>query len=88
MKLLDTFKNKTVMGVTVQRSAEEKAFVRRLDLFLLTFGCISQVIKYLGMYSSRHACPRIVLSFLQTNRISTMHMFRECRRTSISRATS
>ncbi|KAH0358134.1 hypothetical protein KCU83_g420, partial [Aureobasidium melanogenum] len=27
------------------RSAEEKALVRRLDMFLLTFGCISQVIK-------------------------------------------
>ncbi|CAD0088433.1 unnamed protein product [Aureobasidium mustum] len=26
------------------RSAEEKALVRRLDMFLLTFGCISQVI--------------------------------------------
>jgi hypothetical protein len=24
------------------------AFVRRLDIFLMTFGCISQVIKYLG----------------------------------------
>ncbi|KAH7141478.1 major facilitator superfamily domain-containing protein [Dactylonectria estremocensis] len=30
-----------------ERSPEEKAFVRRLDLFLMTFGCISQVIKYL-----------------------------------------
>lgn len=37
-----------------QRSKEELAFVRRLDIFLLTFGCISQVIKYvetqLGQY--------------------------------------
>ncbi|KAH6889626.1 major facilitator superfamily domain-containing protein [Thelonectria olida] len=30
-----------------ERSAEERAFVRRLDLFLMTFGCISQVIKFL-----------------------------------------
>ncbi|KAF7557695.1 hypothetical protein G7Z17_g397 [Cylindrodendrum hubeiense] len=29
------------------RTPEERAFVRRLDLFLMTFGCISQVIKYL-----------------------------------------
>ncbi|KAK7419051.1 hypothetical protein QQX98_003553 [Neonectria punicea] len=30
-----------------ERTAEERAFVRRLDLFLMTFGCISQVIKFL-----------------------------------------
>ncbi|KAH6975212.1 major facilitator superfamily domain-containing protein [Ilyonectria sp. MPI-CAGE-AT-0026] len=29
------------------RTPEERAFVRRLDLFLMTFGCISQVIKFL-----------------------------------------
>jgi hypothetical protein len=35
------------LTTTVQRSPEEKALVRRLDCFLLFFGCISQVIKYL-----------------------------------------
>ncbi|KPM45127.1 hypothetical protein AK830_g1373 [Neonectria ditissima] len=30
-----------------ERTHEERAFVRRLDLFLMTFGCISQVIKFL-----------------------------------------
>ncbi|KAM0424554.1 hypothetical protein ACHAPT_010270 [Fusarium lateritium] len=30
-----------------ERTPEERAFVRRLDLFLMTFGCISQVIKFL-----------------------------------------
>ena len=30
-----------------KRSALERDLVRRLDIFLLTFGCISQVIKYL-----------------------------------------
>ncbi|KAH6972066.1 major facilitator superfamily domain-containing protein [Ilyonectria sp. MPI-CAGE-AT-0026] len=30
-----------------ERSPEERAFVRRLDFFLLTFGCLSQVIKFL-----------------------------------------
>lgn len=30
-----------------QRSPLERDLVRRLDIFLLTFGCISQVIKYL-----------------------------------------
>lgn len=28
-----------------ERSPEEKGLVRRLDMFLMTFGCISQVIK-------------------------------------------
>jgi hypothetical protein len=31
------------------KSKEERAFVRRLDMFLMTFGCLSQIIKYLGM---------------------------------------
>ncbi|KAG9659507.1 MFS general substrate transporter, partial [Aureobasidium melanogenum] len=37
------------------RSAEEKALVRRLDMFLLTFGCISQVIKYLDQQNINNA---------------------------------
>ncbi|PGG96121.1 hypothetical protein AJ79_09718 [Helicocarpus griseus UAMH5409] len=37
------------------RSSEEKALVRRLDIFLLTFGCISQVIKYLDQQNINNA---------------------------------
>ncbi|CAI7676021.1 unnamed protein product [Penicillium pancosmium] len=37
------------------RSSEEKALVRRLDTFLLTFGCISQVIKYLDQQNINNA---------------------------------
>ncbi|GME35087.1 putative transporter SEO1 [Neofusicoccum parvum] len=37
------------------RSAEEKKFVRRLDMWLLTFGCISQVIKYLDQMNINNA---------------------------------
>ncbi len=33
------------------RSPAEKDLVRRLDIFLMTFGCISQVIKYLDASS-------------------------------------
>lgn len=29
-----------------KQSREERAFVRRLDIFLLTFGCISQGTKH------------------------------------------
>lgn len=28
-----------------ERTAEEKSLVRRLDIFLMLFGCVSQVIK-------------------------------------------
>ncbi|KAL1406257.1 hypothetical protein Q8F55_007952 [Vanrija albida] len=31
----------------IQKSKEEKRFLLKLDIFLLTFGCISQIIKYL-----------------------------------------
>ncbi|KAJ5097989.1 allantoate permease [Penicillium argentinense] len=37
------------------RSSEEKALVRRLDMFLLTFGCLSQVIKYLDQQNINNA---------------------------------
>ncbi|GHJ89187.1 hypothetical protein NliqN6_5589 [Naganishia liquefaciens] len=33
--------------VSNHKSKEERAFVRRLDMFLMTFGCLSQIIKYL-----------------------------------------
>ncbi|KAK4499541.1 hypothetical protein PRZ48_010057 [Zasmidium cellare] len=38
-----------------ERTAEERALVRRLDLFLLTFGCLSQVIKYLDQQNINNA---------------------------------
>lgn len=34
------------------KSPEERRFLRKLDLCLLTFGCISQVIKYLDQVRS------------------------------------
>lgn len=38
-----------------QRSPEERQLVRRLDLFLMTFGCVSQVIKYLDQSNISNA---------------------------------
>ncbi|KAJ5537247.1 allantoate permease [Penicillium frequentans] len=38
-----------------ERSPSEKALVRRLDTFLLTFGCLSQVIKYLDQQNINNA---------------------------------
>ncbi|CAK4031342.1 Major facilitator superfamily domain, general substrate transporter [Lecanosticta acicola] len=38
-----------------ERTEEERAFVLRLDIFLLTFGCISQVIKYLDQQNINNA---------------------------------
>lgn len=41
-------KNKPAfLAPAAERTKEERDFVRRLDIFLMTFGCISQVIKYL-----------------------------------------
>lgn len=37
------------------RTATEKDLVRRLDIFLMTFGCISQVIKYLDQQNINNA---------------------------------
>jgi hypothetical protein len=47
MGLFSKLDRPAFLATTVQRSPEEKALVRRLDCFLLFFGCISQVIKYL-----------------------------------------
>lgn len=38
-----------------ERSSEEKALVRRLDTFFLTFGCLSQIIKYLDQQNINNA---------------------------------
>lgn len=37
------------------RSPEERDLVRRLDMFLMTFGCVSQVIKYLDQSNISNA---------------------------------
>lgn len=37
------------------RSADEKSLVRRLDCFLMVFGCLSQVIKYLDQQNINNA---------------------------------
>jgi hypothetical protein len=47
MGLFSRLDRPAFLATTFKRSSEEKAFVRRLDCFLLFFGCISQVIKYL-----------------------------------------
>lgn len=44
-----------IMAPAPERTKEEKAFVRRLDLFLMTFGCLSQVIKYLDQQNINNA---------------------------------
>ncbi|KPM44466.1 hypothetical protein AK830_g2096 [Neonectria ditissima] len=51
LKLLGT----TEFTTPHARSSEEKALVRRLDIFLMTFGCISQVIKYLDQQNINNA---------------------------------
>ncbi|KAH8674233.1 major facilitator superfamily transporter [Xylariales sp. PMI_506] len=38
-----------------ERTPEERSLVRRLDIFLMTFGCISQVIKYLDQQNISNA---------------------------------
>ncbi|KXT05010.1 hypothetical protein AC578_10272 [Pseudocercospora eumusae] len=43
------------LAAAPERTKEEKAFVRRLDLFLMTFGCLSQVIKYLDQQNINNA---------------------------------
>ncbi|EME79424.1 uncharacterized protein MYCFIDRAFT_87346 [Pseudocercospora fijiensis CIRAD86] len=48
-------KRPAFLAAAPERSKEEKAFVRRLDIFLMTFGCISQVIKYLDQQNINNA---------------------------------
>lgn len=47
--------NRTPLNIKHERTPEEKALVRRLDLFFLTFGCISQIIKYLDQTNINNA---------------------------------
>jgi MFS family permease len=55
MGLSSTFSKAMPVVQSEHRSADEKALVRRLDMFLLTFGCISQVIKYLDQQNINNA---------------------------------
>jgi hypothetical protein len=48
----ETVDPQTGATVSNHKSKEERAFVRRLDMFLMTFGCLSQIIKYLGKFAS------------------------------------
>jgi hypothetical protein len=40
--MLSKMFGKSALQVSHKRDAEERAFVRRLDIFFMTFGCISQ----------------------------------------------
>jgi len=55
MKLFGSLSKPAFLQKHVERSKEEKALVRRLDCFLLFFGCISQVIKYLDQQNINNA---------------------------------
>ncbi|KAH7176802.1 major facilitator superfamily domain-containing protein [Dactylonectria macrodidyma] len=49
------FLNRLPTATKHVRSPDEKSLVRRLDIFLMTFGCISQVIKYLDQQNINNA---------------------------------
>jgi MFS family permease len=49
------FSRPAVLERNEPRSKIEKDLVRRLDIFLMTFGCISQVIKYLDQQNINNA---------------------------------
>ncbi|KAH7014411.1 major facilitator superfamily domain-containing protein [Microdochium trichocladiopsis] len=49
------FSRNDATGVPAVRSVTGKSLVQRLDMFLLTFGCISQVIKYLDQTNIQNA---------------------------------
>jgi hypothetical protein len=58
MGLLSRLKGRTpaALAPTLEhRTADEKALVRRLDTFLMIFGCVSQVIKYLDQQNINNA---------------------------------
>ncbi|KAK5952411.1 hypothetical protein OHC33_006454 [Knufia fluminis] len=57
MSILTTFRQRSpaLSKQLEHRTAEEKQLVRRLDTFLLVFGCLSQVIKYLDQQNINNA---------------------------------
>lgn len=55
MNIFRSPKETAVLAPTPKRSPEERDLVRRLDIFLMTFGCISQVIKYLDQQNINNA---------------------------------
>jgi hypothetical protein len=59
MGLFSRLDRSAFLVTTVQRSPEEKALVRRLDCFLLFFGCVSQVIKYLDQQNIKFDLPEL-----------------------------
>ncbi|KAI1080857.1 major facilitator superfamily transporter [Whalleya microplaca] len=58
---------KLALTQSQKRSAEESDLVRRLDIFLMTFGCISQVIKYLDQQNINNAYVSGMKEDLQLN---------------------
>ena len=55
MRFFRSPKETAVLAPTPKRSPEKRDLVRRLDTFLMTFGCISQVIKYLDLQKINNA---------------------------------
>jgi hypothetical protein len=49
-------------SLEIEKSKAEKRFLRKLDMILLTYGCISQVIKYLDQVSAPSDRGRCVLN--------------------------
>ncbi|KAK0642395.1 Pantothenate transporter FEN2 [Lasiodiplodia hormozganensis] len=49
------FSRPAVLAAKEPRSPAERDLVRRLDIFLMTFGCISQIIKYLDQMNINNA---------------------------------
>lgn len=57
------------------RTPEERAFVRRLDLFLMTFGCISQgKWRHLQFATAMLTWCRPVIKFLDQTNITTAYV--------------
>ncbi|KAJ5194657.1 uncharacterized protein N7498_008095 [Penicillium cinerascens] len=55
MGSFNLFRRRRELMPAFERSPEEKALVRRLDTFFLTFGCLSQIIKYLDQQNINNA---------------------------------
>lgn len=55
MGSFNLFRRRKESTPAFERSPEEKALVRRLDTFFLTFGCLSQIIKYLDQQNINNA---------------------------------